>query len=632
LLCCALSTPALAAKRLPDVVEDAQAYALTDRSKAVQLLEDAADNASAKDHDIIAVHAGEQRRLSGDNDEAHTWFTGVLVGGDRGGTTDAARLGLALLQAGDGSAKNLRLLRELPEKGAIRTQNADRYLHLAVAAARNNNAAKLGEYTSASLAFASDDPAVEQRIRAALEGLRPGDAPSHPVGPTPADPLEQAEAALAKGDKAAARQIASRILADTPENAVAAYLLRRVDAPPVRNDRVAILLPFEGKYGAVGKQVQQALTFGHTRAGGTFELVFVDSGASAESAVKALEDAVIERGAVAVVGPLLSDETDAVVAAAEALRVPLISLSQSYEDTRGNAWVFQAMMTTGDQVDALISAVMGDSGMKNFAIFSPSSSYGERAASLFSKAAEAHGGTVTVHETYDAAATDIIPFAKKLGRKDYEARQRELWDLKRAAKENGGDPSSVVLPPVIDFDAIFLPENASRVPLACAALAYEEFPMGDFRPTKDSPTIPLLGLSGWNNHSIVGTGGPYARRGWFTDAFLTAMPGDQPPWTPPEHIESFIADYREALGRTPSPLEAITVDAGQLLAMASAKGAPDRAALRDALLAVTLDGGVTGATGFDPETRRATRELLILSVSEDAIVPRAELPEVQIER
>jgi hypothetical protein len=156
--------------------------------------------------------------------------------------------------------------------------------------------------------------------------------------------------------------------------------------------------------------------------------------------------------------------------------------------------------------------------------------------------------------------------------------------------------------------------------------------MGDFRPTKDSPTIPLLGLSGWNNHSIVGTGGPYARRGWFTDAFLTAMPGDQPPWTPPEHIESFIADYREALGRTPSPLEAITVDAGQLLAMASAKGAPDRAALRDALLAVTLDGGVTGATGFDPETRRATRELLILSVSEDAIVPRAELPEVQIER
>ena len=632
-LCWALALPALAGRRLPDVVEDAQAYASTDRGKAVQLLEGAVDDASEKDHDTIAVHAGEQRRLSGDSDAAHDWFTAVLAGDDRGGQMDSARLGLALLQVGDGSAKNLRLLRELPEKGVIGTQNADRHLHLALAAARNNNAAALGEHTQKALAFSADDPEVHSRIRASLQGLRPGEAPPKgAAGPVRADPFDRADAALSKGDKATARQIANRILADQPDSQAAAYLLRRIEGATVRTNRVAVLVPLEGKYGAVGKQVQQALTFGHTRAGGTFDLVFIDSGASADTAVAALEDAVINQGAIAVVGPLLSDETEAVVAAAQALRVPLISLSQALETAEEMHWVLQAMMTTGDQVNALVNAVMGEGAMTSFAIFRPDNSYGERAASLFTAAVEARGGTITVHETYDTTATDLIPFAKVLGRKDYDARQREFWDLKRAAKENGGDPNSVVLPPILDFDALFLPDNASRVPLACAALAYEEFPMGDFIPTKKSPTIPVLGLSGWNNHKIVGTGGPYARRGWFTDAFLTAMPGDEPAWLPPENIGEFIVAYRDALGRTPTPLEAITVDAGQLLAAASKEGAADRSALREALFTITLSDGVTGATGFDPHTHRANRSLLILSVSEDAIVPHSELPDRELER
>ena len=233
---------------------------------------------------------------------------------------------------------------------------------------------------------------------------------------------------------------------------------------------------------------------------------------------------------------------------------------------------------------------------------------------------------------YDPAATDLIEFAKTMGRKDYEARSAEYWDLRKNAEERGGDPTKVVLPPILDFDAIFLPDNASRVPLACAALAYEEFPMGDFYPTKESPFVPVLGLSGWNNSTLVSTGGPYARRSYFTDAFLNEMSGEEPAWQQSEAQEAFVVAYKAENKRTPSPLEALVVDVGRLLAAAGKERPTTRADMLAALLEVQPESNVAGTRGIDPETRRAARDLLILSISEDAIVPRSELPAPEVER
>ena len=89
--------------------------------------------------------------------------------------------------------------------------------------------------------------------------------------------------------------------------------------------------------------------------------------------------------------------------------------------------------------------------------------------------------------------------------------------------------------------------------------------MGDFLPTRSSPRIPLLGLSGWNNHKLVTTGGPYTRGGVFVDAFAVPS-GPDVPWELDANGASFVQAFRDSLARTPTALEAVTSDVGGLVA------------------------------------------------------------------
>lgn len=638
------AAPADAARRrIPNVVEDALAFATTDRSKAIQLLEDAlADGPRPRDLDAITVAAGEQQRLASSSDAAHRWFSKVLERSSRGPHTQAARLGLALLEASGGlDSRILTVLEDVSEKDAFATQNADRFLLLALHAAREGRASDVAQLSRKALSYADEDPAVLERVRSALEALAtaPEEAPEPDALLQGKSRVEQAEEALAAGRRDAARRHAEALLAEaepgTHEHLVATYLLRRIEAPGLSRDTIAVLLPLSGKFGAAGQQMRQALEFGYKAAGGNRRLLVLDSGSTPETAVAALEEAVIDKGAIAVVGPLLSDETDAVVQAAEALRVPLFSLSRSLDETEDLSWTLQAMTTPRDEVEALLDQVMGKDGLSAFAVFAPKSSYGERSTELFKAKVAERGGKVTVVELYDPDSTDLLPFAKALGRKDYDARSWEFRQLRDEARKAGRDPGKVVLPPVLDFDALFIPDNASRVSLACAGLAYEEFPMGDFQPTRESPVIPLLGLSGWNDDLIVNTGGPYVRRGYFTDAFVRPVHvvGDaQPVWTPPAEIMSFIQGYRASVGRTPTPLEAVVSDAGRLLASAARTDASTRADFLKALQSADPAGTVTRVTGISPETNRVERDLWVLTVVKEGILPREAMPPREVER
>jgi len=345
-------------------------------------------------------------------------------------------------------------------------------------------------------------------------------------------------------------------------------------------------------------------------------LVVEDTGEDAESAVAALEKLVLEQGVIGVVGPLRSDVSDPVLEAADALRVPVVALSRTDHATADRQWVFQSMVTTHQLADALVEFAVTEQQMTGFAVFAPDTPYGHTATEAFQAAVEEQGAQVTVVEFYDAEATDLIPFAKTLGRKDYEARWREFRDLKEAAEETGANPDRVVLPPTIDFQGLFLPDAAARVPLACAALAYEEFPIGHFQTVKEGPTIPLLGLSSWNNPTLVTAGNVYVRGSYFTDVFY---PGDEPG-------AAFVETYRTALERTPTTLEAVAFDTGLLLGGAAVSEAQTRAAFRDALLAVQVEGTITGATGFDPESREALHDIRVLSITEEEILPWDQVP------
>ncbi len=610
-----VSTDALAGKRRgpPDIVEDARAFATTDRSKAIELLETAiADGPSSRDLSAIQVEAGEHRRLAGDIDPARAWFDQVLGHNKRGAEREAALLGVTLIDAAGGiNRKQVRVLSDVSDKDALPTQNADRYMLLAADAATRGESGRVSANSRRALTWAVHDAEVLTRIEATIAALAAGDPPpevgdppaSGPTGAASSFVLDKAEAAWAAGDRDQAVQLATKA-SRSSDPAVSAQAKAMVLALNGREDpnRIVVLLPLEGKYGAVGKQVRGALEYGY---GSTpRRLDFIDTGGTSDGAVAALERAASE-GAIAVVGALLSDETDAMAAAADRLNIPLISLSQSLEVPTDYRWVLQGMFTRADQVKALLDFAVNERGFKSFAVFNPDNDFGTHAAELFTAGAEARGAVIKTRATYLAGEDNLLPYAKELGE-----RQGNLRALRAQAEERGGNPDTVVIPPIINFEALFLPESASRTPLACAALAYEEFPMGDFQPTRDSPKVPLLGLATWNTQNLVTQGNEYTRNSLFPDAFSSSAAGDADP---------FVVAYRGSTGRNPTALEAATVDVGKLLAAAARSDAQTRPGFRGALLAAEAPDAVTGATQFNPQTRRAVRTMRILTITRQTV-------------
>jgi ABC-type branched-subunit amino acid transport system substrate-binding protein len=620
-LALALAAPAEAAKRRPppDVVEDALAYAESDRAKAIQLLQTALDDGvSSRDVDVVAVHLAEQHRLAGQAEQAREGFVAVLQRTRKGVDHEAARLGAALVDATSAiDRKVVDVLLSVHDKEALPTQNADRYLALSLHAANDGNDKQARSWADKALSWATEDAAQRARVEATLAASseRGRDEAPEGVSLEPSqgggEGLVAAEEAWVAGNVDKARRLAQRVAngSDELQAERARGLLRALDGAPVDTRSIAVLLPLSGKYAAVGEQVREALEFGYGSA--PRSLVPYDSGATPESAVAALEKAVLQDGVIAVVGPLLSDETDAVVAAAEALHVPLLSLSQSYEDTTDARYAMQGMYTRRDQIRALLDHVIETKGKTRFAMFHPDNSFGTHAAETFRQIVADKGGELVTEASYSATDENILPFARKLG-----TRQGNLRQLREEAEKRGGNPDTVVVPPVIDFDALFLPESATRTPLAAAALAYEEFPMGEFLPTRDSPEVPLLGLSSWNTPNLITQGNEYTRNSLFPDVFSAAAGTD----------EAFAESYRASTGRTPSALEAATVDVGKLLAEAASANADARPTFRQALLDARVDDAVTGATHIHPETMRAVRQMHILTITRTDLESVAVVP------
>lgn len=637
--------PSWAARRsAPQVIEDALAAATVDRADAIRMLEAELSDAKPNHRAWLLAHLGEHRRVAGDVAGATRAFNTALQNNPEAGPQAIAELGLVLIAAPvPATGATLAVLINTDERLVPGTQNATRFMLLALSGAGDADA-----HGAEALSYAAVDPALRDQIRRRLAGEidatepaaeapadppgaseRPADtAPSapdtaEPLPPGSADPdtaaLDAARSALGQGDATAARELLRALRSsEDPSTRAAADTLWRVAERSVDPARIGVVLPLSGRYGGAGRQVQQAIEYGWRRSGASGKLVFVDSGSSPSTAAQAVEDLVVNKGVIAVIGPLLSPETDAVVNAAELLGVPLISVSQGLDDATGKQWVFQGWLTPRQQIRALLDHLTS-AGMSRFAVFAPSSDYGRGAASQFGEEVRARGATVVVQTFYAPDATEFITAARQLGRKERDG-GGELSRRRAEARAAGRDPSKIVLSPLLDFDAIFLPESASRVPLISSALAYEEFPVGDFRTSRDGRTIPLLGLSGWNRHDIITAGGTYTRNALFTDVFV-GPPDSGFDWHAPDHWQRFVDAYRADVGRRPSPLEALAVDVGHVVGATHKLGPRTRTGFAEALLSVDVKGTITGATGFDADERVLRHDVRVLSIDKNGFVP-----------
>lgn len=577
------NTPSLSA---PSIVSQARALAVSDRMEGIAVLEDYL--AQGKDEELMAVvtlEAGEQRRLHGDLETARAHFQAVTKRWPEHPAKEAALLGMALVayDSGHASGNSMATLRMVPDELATPTMNADRYRILALQAEQEGaETQELKLLVEQAYLGASDDPEVLARVDRSLAHMAPESERPDVVQPLAdmsdaADEaaLQRAQGSLRAGDMAQAKRHAEELLQNYPESdyiRAAEWVVMRADANnPYNPKTVGVLLPLSGKYAPAGGQLRDTLEMGFEGTG--TKLVVLDTGGTGDGAKAQLKELVLKHGVAVIIGPLTQDEAYPAVAEAQAAAVPLVSLSQSPDQTDVGNWIFQTALTPEQQVMGLLKEMMDQRMARRFAVMAPDTPYGRAAKDTFVEQVMKRGGTVDTILFYDPTQKDFRKDARKL-------------------------------PKDLPYDAIFIPDSYSRVAMIASSLAYEEYAIGSFSPGRGTP-VPLIGLNGWHNERLAATGGKYVERCVFVDAFYAEDPA----------VGSFVRLYENRFNRTPGVLDATAYDTAKLVAVAVASQAPDRGAFRAALNGAALSNPTSGGNQFDGQ-REVARTLHAFTIED----------------
>ncbi len=588
--------------------------------KAAAALYEAAYAASADAW--VLLHAGEERRLNGETRIARAHFEEVAANYPTSSAKDAAKLGMAVIDAAGRAGGNTLATLQLYKGGTIPgTLDADRWLLIA-GAARAEGQPEAARSALKKAVSAARNTREEKRVTRAADEARAAlpvvDAPNRADANVPADQsaILRVRAALSDARFTEGKTAAEAFLVDFPDSPFrreADYAVQRADNRVV-SDRhtIALLLPLTGDYAIPGGNLQAAVELG---LGDHATLVVHDTAGKGDTCVAALEKAVLEEGAAAVIGPLTREESLPCAAAAQAMRVPMLTLTTSEDVVSAGDQIFRTSASTGQQIKALLDEVNGRRVMKRFAVLHPKNAFGENAAKGFAAEVAVRGGEIVIDIGYDPESKDFRSLGKELGRKDYKARSGEFYRVKQEIERAGGDPDKATLPPLIDFDAIFIPDGYQRAALIAAALGFEEFPVGSFRPKRDSTPLPLLGLNAWNNDEWPRRGGKFVIDSIFVDAFDARV---QDP-----AVVRFVEAWHARGKGEPTVVEATGYDTARLLAVALQS---DIADVASAIQAAELPDPVAGTLGVAPD-RQARREWRVLTVRKDGIGP-LDAPEI----
>lgn len=427
-------------------------------------------------------------------------------------------------------------------------------------------------------------------------------------------------------DQAQAR--VAELLARWPDSSWAAQarslgerLARRAQVNP---GVIGLAVPLSGKLQAYGEAVVQGVGLALADAPG-FKMVTRDTRGEPERAAQAMQELALQEGAIAVVGGFISAEAPRAAAAGQELEIPFISLSRAEKVTEAGPYVFRLMLTAQAQARALADWAFGQRGMRRFAILYPNIPYGVELAQAFWDEVDARGGEVRAADSYEHDRTTFSPLVKDMvgklyleERRDWGEKYREAFKVKdpyRRAKAL--EKARKDLPPIVDFDAVFIPDFAKSLALVVPALAVEDVVTTTCDPKElerirrgtgreDLRPVQLLGGNGWDDPALVERAGKAVQCAIFVDGFFAAS---ERPETR-RFVDAFVSRYH----KPPSILEASAYDAARMVRQAVEKGkAVTREAVRAALAGLKGFKGATGDISFDAR-REPEKPLFFLTI------------------
>jgi len=367
---------------------------------------------------------------------------------------------------------------------------------------------------------------------------------------------------------------------------------------------IGVVLPMTGKHSAISQKTLRGVQMGlglYNNLPSAFKLAVVDSEGNPDGARRGVEKLVKDDNVIAVIGSLLSKTAPAVASKASELGVPTIALSQKSGITEASPSVFRNSLTSEMQVRYLVKTAMEEMGMKKFAIVFPNDLYGTEFANIFWDEVLARGGSIVAAQSYSVKETDFrLPIQRLVGTfylegrsEEYRLRLRE-WNETQAKKNSRATPPEDLLPPIVDFDAVFIPDSVKAMGQISAMLS--------FNGVKG---VRLLGTNLWNVPGLAKRSGHFANSLLFVDSFVVNEPRFL--------NSSFVKDYKLIFNEDPGIFEIQGYDSGLLLRQLISQGNNSRDSLTRALAEVNNFPGSIGPLSITPQ-REILRPLLALTL------------------
>jgi len=402
---------------------------------------------------------------------------------------------------------------------------------------------------------------------------------------------------------------------------------------------IGCLFPLSGRFGVIGKKALRGAElavseFGRDHATDSPPGIIVyDSAGDPETARKAINE-LSEKGVAAVIGPMVTAGEAA--DAASARQLPIIVFTQKPGIAEKGDMVFRNFLTPEMQVEGEVYYTSEILGLKRYAILYPDEPYGKKYMNLFWDAVIRHGGKIVGAESYMPSHTDFSkPIKKLVGLyynipnnlkkspvQDFEIQDflmnetdaaeifsarinRLVNDIAEPKAPTGWETdeyrgmtderSENKNKPVIDFDAVFIPDGPKKAGLIIPQLRYY-----------DINDVYLLGTNLWHSRDLIKIAGYQIKKVVIPEGFFAESRR--------KNVVQFVSAFKKAFGYTPGFIEAVSYDSAMLLfRLLSRPEISYRTALRAAMVNMPEFDGVTGRTLFD-ENGDAKKTIYLLKV------------------
>jgi len=296
-------------------------------------------------------------------------------------------------------------------------------------------------------------------------------------------------------------------------------------------------------------------------------------------------------------------------------------------------------------VNTMATFAVKNLGLNRFAILYPDENYGKTFMNLFWDAIIAQGGQVAGVESFDTEQTDFAESIKKLVGLHFKIPEDLELSFELLPERSDGmdqdlnadaDPFAFfpefveIIPelfyqwpqteygplvaqddleltqteepePIIDFEAIFIPDAPKKAGLIIPQLAFY-----------DIEDILLIGTNLWHSRNLLKMSRQYVQGAVLPDGFFDAS--DTP------NVQAFTSAFEQTFATRPGFIEAVAYDSAHIIfQMLSNTDIHFKSRLKDELLSLVDYPGVTGKTSFDYKGD-ALKKLYVLKIKGNRFV------------